>query len=417
MTTTRNAGKAAVSRHTALRLAAACGATVLLVLAAWATASATPDAPGRVWSGDYTDTGGLASWLITSVTEPQFYAASSAGVCLLLGGLFAHLMHRNSWPWQGFVQACGSGIWPWVAGSALGSVLLSSLAWGWTLGPGVWQPLFVPLVSVAPAMVVLYGPGWATGVTAAVFGAVLTPPAAILTVEYVCTPWDLPPVVGATTGMWAGALAAFALCRLLPWMPAPGAWRSGTAHETTGQAVETTGQAGQAAGESVPAAAGGSVWSRLWIPRRALADFSEAQFFGNEWASAAMILGAVVAHLVSPAALTYATGLFLAVLAAQALTALTGVLIWRRRWRALGFYPTFVPVVSVAPATVLAYGGTLTSVAAGALVGALTAPPVAAAISARLPGGFHPFIGNVASMSLCTAVTVPLLGLLPGVTS
>ena len=104
----------------------------------------------------------------------------------------------------------------------------------------------------------------------------------------------------------------------------------------------------------------GSGWrcgSRLGS-RRALADFSEAQFFGNEWASAAMILGAVVAHLVSPAALVYGTGLFLAVLAAQAVTALTGVLIWRRRWRALGFYPTFVPVVSVAPATVLAYGGT-----------------------------------------------------------
>jgi hypothetical protein len=47
----------------------------------------------------------------------------------------------------------------------------------------------------------------------------------------------------------------------------------------------------------------------------------------------------------------------------------------------------------------------------------LIAPPVAAAISARLPKTFHPFIGNVASMSICTALIVPPLGLLPGFSS
>jgi MFS transporter, ENTS family, enterobactin (siderophore) exporter len=373
------------------------GGISLVGLVAWAIAGGTRGASERPWTGDYTDAGGLAVWLITSVTEPQFYAVPSAGVCLLLGGLFAHLAQRSSWRWQGFVQACGTGVWPWVAGSALASLLLSNLAWGWTLDPGVWQPLFVPLVSAAPAMVVLYGPGWGTSLTAAVCGAALTPPAAILAVEYVCKPWDLPAVVGATTGMWVGALAAFSLCRLLPWMPAPGEWRS------------------RGVAEDDPAV--GTTQSQLWVPRRALADFSEAQFFGNEWASAAMILGAVVAYVVSPSALVYGSGLFLAVLSSQALTALTGVLIWRRRWNTLGFYPTFVPVVSVAPATVLAYGGTIQSVAAGALAGALIAPPVAAAISGRLPGGFHPFIGNVASMSLCTALIVPLLELLPGIAS
>ncbi|QPP05320.1 hypothetical protein G4Z16_01730 [Streptomyces bathyalis] len=396
MTTVRSTWSAS-SRRRIVRPLALAGGILLIVLVAWVLASGTRGAAASSWTGDYSDAGGLASWLITSVTEPQFYAVASASVCLLLGGLFAHLMHRNSWPWQGFVQACGTGIWPWVAGSALASLLLSNLAWGWTLAPGVWQPLFVPLVSAAPAIVVLYGPGWSTGPTAVVCGAALTPPAAILTVEYVCKPWDLPPVVGATTGMWVGALAAFSLCRLLPWMPAPGVWREESVDDVS------------------PGA--GTTWSRLWVPRRALADFTEAQFFGNEWASAAMILGAVVAHVVSPSALTYGTGLFLAVLSSQGLTALAGVLIWRRRWDAHGFYPTFVPVVSVAPATVLAYGGSVQVVAAGALLGALIAPPVAAAISGRLPDSFHPFIGNVASMTFCTALIVPLLGLLPGFAS
>jgi hypothetical protein len=369
-------------------------ALALLALAAWAFSRVVQGAAWQPWDGDYTDLGRLSSWLVESISEPQFYAVAPAGALLLFGGLIGHVAHRRSWRWQGFVQACGTGLWPWVAGSALAGLLLGTVAWGWTLGSGSWQPLFVPLVSVAPAIVVLYGPGWRIGLTAAVLGALLTPPASILAVEYLCGPLELPPVVGATTGMWLAALVAFWVCLRLRWMPAAGAWRTRLERDPVSRRS-----------------------SLLWVPRRALADFSEAQFFGNEWASAVLILGAVVAHLISPVSTSYGSGLFYAVLAGQVLTALAGVVIWRKRWSRHGFYPTFVPVVSVAPATVLVFGGTFQSIVAGALAGALIAPPVAAAISARLPKTVHPFTGNVASMSVCTALIVPSLGLLPGFAS
>ena len=393
MTTTSTDPGGLRRRYPAGYVAGGLGGAILVAAVAWFLAEGNEQG-GPWWSGNYADGGSLVRWVITAVSEPQYYAVASAGACLFIGGAFAHLADRKSWKWRGFVQACGTGLWPWVAGSAFLSLLLGVALWGWTLAPGVWQPLFVPLVSVAPAMVVLYGPGATVGLTAAVAGALFTPPVAIAAVEYVCKPLDLPLVVGATTGMWVGALVAFSLVRFLPWMPAPGAWRTAKA----GDSDLGTG-------------------SRLWVLRRALADFSEAQFYGNEWASAAMILGAVVAYTVSPSTPAYGSGLLLAVLASQAATAVAGVLIWRRRWQALGFYPTFVPVVSVAPATVLALGGTIQSVLAGALAGALVAPPVAAAISRRLPASFHPFIGNVASMSICPAVIVPALGLVPGVAS
>jgi ENTS family enterobactin (siderophore) exporter len=398
MTTTVGRTSMTHRRRKSVHVAAGLGGTLLVVFVAWVLAADAGGSGGHGWDGDYGDVRSLACWLIASITEPQFYAVASASACLLMGGAFAHLADRNSWRWRGFVQACGTGLWPWAVGSALLSLLLSDILWGWTLAPGVWQPLFVPLVSVAPAMVVLYGPGRGIGLTAAVAGALFAPPVSIAAVEYVCKPLDLPLVVGATSGMWVGALVAFSLVRFLPWMPAPGAWR-------------TTDVGDVSPGTSNHTAA------RLWVPRRALADFSEAQFFGNEWASAVMILGAVVAYSVSPSSLVYGTGLFLAVLASQAATALAGVLIWRRRWQTLGFYPTFVPVVSVAPASVLAFGGTIPAVVAGALAGALIAPPVAAAISRHLPAAFHPFIGNVASMCICTALIVPLLDLVPGVAS
>lgn len=391
MTTLDSRARTAIARGWSLTLGA--GGLVALALIAWAVAEAPKEGP---WDGDLTQLPALLSWLASGISEPQFYTSAAASVGLLGGGLLAHLARRGALPWAGFVQACGTGIWPAVAGSALASMVIGNLVWGWTLGAAAWQPLFVPLVSVAPAMVVLYGPGRGAGVTAAVLGGLLTPPLAALAVDRVCGPLDLPAVVGVTGGMGVGGLIAFWIARHLPWLPAPGTWRATT---------------------ELPTAPAARVGSGPWVLRRALADFSEAQFFGNEWASAALLVGALIAYVADPTGLFYGSGLFTALLASQVLTALTGVLVWRRKWQALAFYPTFVPVVSVAPAAVLAFGGSAPAVVLGALLGALVAPPLAAAISARLPGDFHPFIGNVLSMSLSTAAIVPALHLVPGMAS
>ncbi|MGY4920662.1 hypothetical protein ACWD9K_36875 [Streptomyces sp. 900116325] len=363
---------------------------VLASAAAWALTA------GPSWEGDYSDLPGLARWVLAAISEPQFYAVGSAGALLLAGGLIGHIAHRRGWYLQGFVQACGTGIWPSVAGAALLSVVLSALFWGATLAGGSWQPLFVPLVSVAPAVVALYGPGWRVFFTAAVSGALLAPPAAIGLVTWVCRPLGLPPVVGATAGMALAAAAAFLICPRLPWMPEPWGWRS--------LAPATPALSRQPAQQGP-----------VWVLRRALADLSEAQFFGNEWASAALIVGALLAYVTAPESLVYGSGLFVTILIGQFMTALAGVIVWRQRWLTAGFYPTFVPVVSLVPAAVLTYNGALVPTVVAALAGALVAPPTAAAISGRLPAGFHPFVGNVAAMSICTALIVPPLSVLPGV--
>jgi hypothetical protein len=91
-------------------------------------------------------------------------------------------------------------------------------------------------------------------------------------------------------------------------------------------------------------------------------------------------------------------------LIAQILTAALAVTLWHRQWARYGWYPTFVPVVSIAPATVLAFGGTIQSVVVAAVLGAVIGPPLAAAVARRLPADFHPFIGNVISMACATVV-------------
>jgi hypothetical protein len=271
------------------------------------------------------------------------------------------------------------------------SAVLSSVLYGWTLSGGSWQPLFVPLASVAPAIVVLYGPGWKTTVTAIILGAVLVPPVAVALVNFVCRPLGLPDVVGVTGGMAIASVPAFLLCRVLPWLPEAWGWtppRPEHPREPTRRLR----------------------WP--WTFRRALADFTEAQFFGNEWASLALIAGGIVAYVLAPQTVAYGSGLFPEILTAQALTAVTAVWVWRSQWGRRAFFPTFVPVVSTTPAAVLTFDGNWMPVVLVIVLGALLAPPLAQWISSRLPKDFHPFVGNVASMALSTLILVPPVGLL-----
>lgn len=340
----------------------------------------------------FADVIGFLRWVLGDTTEAVFFKSALGGIGMIAGAWIAHLAWRRGRR-LGFPLAAGTGLFPSMFAAAALGLVLSNLLWGWTVpASGGWQPTFVAFVAVPAAVVLVYGAGWRVAVTGAVLGAVLNTPVALVVVNYFCLPLDLPTVIGNVTGMWGGALLAFLLCRRLPWLrrPAP---------------------ADPPADDPQPAP---ERHGPVWMVRRVLADFTEAPFYGNEIASIGLLLGTVLAFLLNPANPVYGDGVLPAMLTAQVATSTLGVLLYRSRWIARGWYPTFVPVVSVAPATVLTYGAGVHTVVAGAVVGALIGPPVAAWISERLPSDFHPFIGNVVSMAVGTLVAVPVLGLLPG---
>jgi MFS transporter, ENTS family, enterobactin (siderophore) exporter len=361
---------------------------VAIVLLALPSVWPAKEAAYALWNGNLGDGRALARWLLSAWTEAEFYTSDVGGAGLLAGALLASWAEGTRKSWRGLGLACESGLWRWTAASSTLGLLLSNLVWGWTLhDTGLWQPTFVPVVSVAPTVVLIYGPGWRTLLTGAVLSAVVVTPLSLAATDFVCRPLGLPLVVGVTGGMALGGISTFALCRLLPELSkhAPLAPARKPRPEDHGF---------------------------FWAARRMLADFSEAQFFGNEWASGGLILGALLAFHLAPEMTVYDSRLLPQVLAAQALTALLGMAIWWHRWLKRGFFPTFVPIVSVAPTAVMAFGGTIYSILGGAALGALTGPPFAAFISDQLPPDFHPFIGNVAAMAICTAVTIPKLSLL-----
>jgi hypothetical protein len=342
---------------------------------------------------------GLAAvrWFLGDMSEPLFYKSELASLGLLAGAGLAWWAGRRNRKWAGAPLSYGSGLWPWVLAAASLSLLLSNLAFGWLLDAG-WQPTFVPFVSVAPAMVLVYGGGWRSCLSGAALGALTTTPLALLLIPAVSAPLGLPSVVACVLAMAIGAVLSFLLARKLPWLVP----------------LATT-EAKRPPSPAVPdGTRRGLGRDAFWAARRVLCDFSEAPFFANELASVGLVLGVAAAFVLNPGLPANGSGLLPQILFAQALTSAIGVVLWRGWFRGGGGAATYASVVSVAPAAVFATDGSWTGIIGGAVLGAVLAPPVARAVAARLPHDFHPIIGNVTAMAFATAVSLPVLGLLPG---
>lgn len=326
-------------------------------------------------------------WVLGDISEVAFYKHELASLGLLSGAYLAWWANKRGKAWQGFSISYGTGLWPWLVTSSLLGLLLSNLLWGWSVTTETWQPTFAAFVSLPAAMVLMFGGGWKVALNGAVLGALLVTPMCLLIVNFVCTPLGLPAVIGNVLGMATGSVTAFILCRKIPWLV-----RSDYIAPVRPMPIKL------------------SNYGIAWTLRRVLADFSEAPFFGNELASIGLLIGVLVAYTLNPLSPVYGSGLVLNLIGAQALTSTLGVLIWRQQWIKRGWYPTYVPLVSVVPAAVLTHGGGLLVVGSSALLGALIAPPLACAIAGRLPAHFHPYIGNVISMALSTLMVVPVVG-------
>jgi hypothetical protein len=335
-------------------------------------------------------------WFFGDMTEPQFYKSDLAAGGLLAGAGLAWWASRRNKRWGGAPLSYGTGLWPWILTAAALSLLLSNIAFDWTLSAG-WQPTFVPFVCVASALVLVYGRGWKVCLTGAVLGAATTTPVAMLLIATVSTPLGLPPVVSNVLAMSFGATLTFLIARKLPWLSIPEPVDTPT--ETHAHTLPTPSARNDVA----------------WAARRVLSDYTETQFFANELASIGVILGVSIAFVLNPALPSYGSNLVPHIIFAQALTSAIGVVVWRRWYRNGGWAPTYVSLVSVAPAAVLTFNGSWLSIVGGAVLGAVLAPPVARTISARLPKDFHPFIGNTLSMAISTAIILPTLGFLSSV--
>jgi len=279
-------------------------------------------------------------------TDAQFYAGFFTGLGLLVGAFWAWRLDVRKSPWRGFSISYGTNLWPWVFASQISSMLLVIYFLNYThlfsSGEYGWLPTFITVVGGPPAIMLIYGPSWITLITSVLLGSLIAFPIAFWFMTKVVTIFEIPVVGGNVLTMAVLGILMCQIFKVLPWIekkPLPSIENGSSPLSKEERFAEM----------SRPS----------WFLRRVLADFSEAQFYGNEIAAVFLLIGVIIDFLFNHGYPGYGSGLLPAILLSQIVGSATGIFLYFDKYVEQGWYPTFVPVVSAGPTCVLAYGGTL----------------------------------------------------------
>lgn len=337
-------------------------------------------------------------WYIMNFTEAQFYAGFFASLGIILGGFVAWRLDVKDSPLAGFNVSYGSNLWPWVLASQLLSLFIAIFVLNYTSffnsGEYTWLPTFITVVGAPPAIMLLYGPSVKALLTGSILGGTMGFPVAFWIMNHIIPVLDVPGVVSNVFTMAITGILVCAICKALPWMkkvPSKPIVRKEKSQEEILKEMEKP----------------------LWSVRRVLADFSEAQFYGNEIAGLFLILGVSLDWILNVNHGVYGSGAIPAIILSQFVGSAIGVFLYFNKYVEKGWYGTYVPVVSVGPACVLMFGSSIKVAVVAGLLGGIIGPPLAEYFCDKLPEGYHGTIGNVTSMGVTTIVVSVIIKVLP----
>lgn len=325
-------------------------------------------------------------WFFMNFTEPNFFAGIFSGIMVIIGGFVAWMLSIKNSKFAGFDVCYGSStMWPWVLASQLISLILAVFVFqyiNWFDVSGTtWIPTFIAVVGAPPSIMLMYGPSITALLTSSVLGGLVCAPTAYWLANKVIPVLGVPGVVSNVAAMAISGVVICYVVKMLPFV----------------KKVPIVDHRKSAPREE-------NVYSCVWSVRRALAEFTEPHFYGNEVASIFLLAGLFIDCLLNKDMAAYGSGAIGAILLSQFVGAGVGIFLYAGKFENNGWYATYVPVVSVGPACVLMFGSTIgVAVLAGALGGILGAP-VAEFFAGKLPDGVHGTNANVTSMALCTII-------------
>lgn len=338
-------------------------------------------------------------WFIMNFTEPQFYAGVFASLGVILGGFIAWRLDVKGSSKAGFPVAYGSNVWPWVLASQLISLFIAVFVLNYTrfFNEGYsWLPTFISVVGISPAIMLLYGPSLSALLTSSILAGVVSFPIAFWISNHLMPGLEIPGVVANVFTMALTGIFISAICKALPWVRKKEAKPIKRVEKTEKENLE-------------------EMESPLWFVRRVLADFSEAQFYGNEIAGAFIIIGALIDWTLNMNHSTGGAGVIPAIILSQLVASGVGVFLYFNKFVEEGWYATYVPVVSVGPACVLMFGASIKVALIAGILGGIIGPALAEYFYNKLPDDYHITIGNVTSMGVTTIIVSVILAVLPGI--
>ncbi|MEG2257640.1 MAG: hypothetical protein RSC19_05230 [Lachnospiraceae bacterium] len=330
-------------------------------------------------------------WFFMNFTEPNFFAGIFSGVMVIIGGIVAWILSIKNSKFAGFDVCYGSStMFPWVLASQLISLTLAIFVFRYInwfdIDGTTWIPTFIAVVGAPPSIMLMYGPSISALLTSSVLGGLVCAPTAYWLANKVIPVLGVPGVVANVAAM---AISGFMICyivKVLPFIK-----KVPIAEHRKTPAVQA------------------NVFSASWSVRRALAEFSEPHFYGNEIASLFLLAGLVIDCLLNKDMAAYGSGTIGAILLSQFVGAGVGIFLYAHKFENNGWYATYVPVVSVGPACVLMFGGTIPVALLAGVLGGIMGAPVADFFAGKLPDGVHGTNANVTSMAICTIIVAIVL--------
>lgn len=332
-------------------------------------------------------------WFFINFTEPDFYAGPLSSVFLLAGAAVAWQLGIRKSKYAGFGICYGNAsIWPWIFASQMLSLLLTQYAFGYiTLFSkgSTWVPTFIVLVSVPASMLLLYGPSIKNLITVSVLGAAISTPAACW-IAQVTANWGIPGAANNVFSMVFVGVVAGSVCHILPWM----------------DKVEII-------ADNNPNVPAEDYYSASWLMRRTIADLTEPLFYGSDIAAIFLLVGVCIEWILNPALLTGGAKMLPAIILSQFISGGLGVFLYANRYKELGWYATYVPVVCTAPACVIMFGPTMPVIIFASIASAVMGAPLAEWANDNKPDYIHGTVGNVMSMTLSTIILAAVMNCMP----
>lgn len=333
-------------------------------------------------------------WFFMNFTEPNFFAGIFSGIMVIVGGFVAWRLSIKNSKYSGFDICYGSStMWPYVLASQLISLALAIFVFGYIgwfdAAEGVtWIPTFIAVVGAPPSIMLLYGPSIPALLTGSILGGLVCAPVSYWLGNTVIPMLGVPGVVANVTAMAISGIMICMVVKILPFVKKVPV----KPHRKISKPEE-------------------NVYSPLWSLRRALAEFTEPHFYGNEVASIFLLIGLLIDTVISGDMPGNGAGgqTMGALVLSQFIGAGVGIFLYAHKFEKGGWYATYVPVVSVAPACVLMFGGTLPVAIISGVLGGILGGPVAEFFSAKLPEDVHGTNANVLSMALCTCIVAIVL--------
>lgn len=300
-------------------------------------------------------------WIFGDFSEAAALKSLFGGILIFVGAITAHLLCRKKPQLRIYPISQGSGNLPWILVSALVGLIISATVYGSFLKEGMfWIPTFLPGCTLPAAMILLYGGGWKTSLSAGVLCGLIQFPfgfAAFILAQKV----GLPALCFILIlGVFAAGIVIVEVFRILPWN------RALIKGEQKPILSPYEGKV-QVAPEP----------KFSWMLRRSITDLTELSFFGSEVVGVFLIIGSFISWFLNPAHICSGIPmLFPAILAAQLMTGGLCAFVFFEKWKAFGFCPTFAAVVGVSVCVMQFGTGLPIIILAVVLNVAITAPIV-----------------------------------------